>query len=62
MKKLWYAIVTDNDPDYGYGSYNKIEARKMAIACAESGKYNTVDLVTVEDGDDPIAIECENIA
>lgn len=61
-KKLWYAVVTDNDPDYGYGSYDKEEAREMAIACANSGKYNSVDLVTVEEGNDPTAIDVENIA
>ena len=47
-KKLWYAVVTNNDPDWGYGSYDKEEARQMAVECANSGKYNRVDLVTVD--------------
>ena len=61
-KKLWYAVVTNNDPDWGYGSYDKEEARQMAVECANSGKYNRVDLVTVDEDGDPIAIEEENIA
>ena len=61
-KKLWYAVVTNNDPDWGYGSYDKEEAREMAIDCANSGKYNSVDLVTIEEGDYPVAIDEENIA
>ena len=56
-KKLWYAVVTNNDPDWGYGSYDKEEARQMAVECANSGKYNRVDLVTVDEDGDPIAIE-----
>ena len=61
-KKLWYAVVTNNDPDWGYGSYDKEEARQMAVECANSGTYNRVDLVTVDEDGDPIAIEEENIA
>lgn len=59
--KIWYAVVTDNDSDWGYGSYDRDEAMKMAKECAESGKYTRVDLVTIEDGDDPIAIDEETI-
>ena len=61
-KKLWYAVVTNNAPDSGYGSYDKEEARQMAVECANSGTYNRVDLVTVDEDGDPIAIEEENIA
>ena len=59
--KIWYAVVTENDGDWGYGSHDKAEALKMARECAESGKYTRVDLVTIEEGNDPVAIDEENI-
>lgn len=60
-KKYWYAVVTNNDPDWGYGSYDKAEARRMAEECAASGKYNGVDLVTVDEDIDPVAVDEEVI-
>lgn len=59
--KLWYAIVTNNDGDWGNGSYDRNEAVRMAHECAESGNYIRVDIVTIETGKDPIAIDEENI-
>lgn len=59
--KLWYAIVTNNDGDWGYGSYDREEAVRMAHECAESGMFIRVDVVTIEEGNDPIAIAEENI-
>ncbi len=60
-KKYWYAVVTNNDPDWGYGSYDKAEARRMAEECAASGKYNSVDVVTVDESIDPVAVDEESI-
>lgn len=57
----WYAVVTDNDPDWGYGSYDRDEALKMAKECAESGTYSRVDIVTIEEGNDPVAVAEETI-
>lgn len=60
-KKFWYAVVTNKDPDLGYGSYDKSDARRMAEKCAASGKYNSVDLVTVDEDIDPVAVDEEVI-
>lgn len=61
LAAIWYAVVTNNDPNWGYGSYDRYEALKMAEECAESGKYSRVDLVTVEEGSDPVAVAEETI-
>ena len=60
-EKIWYAVVTNNDSDWGYGSYNRRTALKMARESARTGLYHRVDLVWISEGHrpgtDPIAIQ-----
>lgn len=52
MKKIWYAVLRDaEDNDWGYGSFDLDEARKMAK------KYPAGRIAVIDDGDDPICIE-----
>jgi hypothetical protein len=58
---LWYAVVTNGDSDWGYGSRSKEKALEMAKECAASGLYNSVAIVTIDDGDDPVAPDEETV-
>ena len=51
--KLWYAVMEDrNDTDWGYGSYERSEAERMAL---EMGKDAYIAVIDTEG--DPICIE-----
>lgn len=49
MKNYWYAVLMDaEDNDWGYGSHNLREAKKMAR------QYEDGRIAVINDGDDPI--------
>lgn len=60
-KRLWYAIVTNGFEDWGTGSEDYDEAVAKARKLADSGYYSKVEIVTIDDGIDPIAIAEEVI-
>lgn len=52
--KIWYAVVKDTeDNDWGYGSYDRAEALRMARALRDADAY----VVVIEDGSDPVAAD-----
>lgn len=54
MKKLWHAVMKDReDNDWGYGSHDLEEAKKMVAPFIEDGGY----IAVIEDGDDPICVD-----
>lgn len=69
MNKLWYAVVIDNDGDWGNGSFDYDEAVRIAQACVEGDTFARVDIVAIdggydEDGNatrDPLAIRIEKV-
>lgn len=51
--KIWYAVMRDRDDnDWGYGSFDLEEAKKMARDLGGDAY-----IVVIDDGDDPVAIE-----
>lgn len=51
--KIWYAVMRDReDNDWGYGSFDLEEAKKMA-----RNMGGDAYIVVIDDGDDPVAIE-----
>lgn len=51
--KLWYAVLRDReDNDWGYGSYDRKEAEKMALDMGAEAY-----IAVIEDGDNPICVE-----
>lgn len=51
--KLWYAVLRDKeDNDWGYGSFNRREAEKMAQEMGPDAY-----IAVIEEGSDPICIE-----
>lgn len=51
---LWYAVMKDaDDNDWGYGSYDKDEAIKMAKAFNSPDAY----IAVIEEGNDPICVD-----
>lgn len=51
--KRWYAAVMDReDNDWGHGSYDLEEAKKMA---RKLGKESLI--IVVDDGPDPVAVD-----
>lgn len=61
MTKVWYAVDVDMNNDWGTGSYDYEEALRLAEVYAEGDTFDTVHIITVEEGNDPIAIEIEQI-
>lgn len=52
MKKYWYAVLMDEDDnDWGTGSYDLDEAKKMAR------KYEDGMIAVIDEGNDPICVE-----
>ena len=50
--KTWYAAVMDReDNDWGYGSHDLEEAKKMARKLGEGSL-----VIVIDDGDDPVAV------
>ena len=50
--KTWYAAVMDReDNDWGHGSHDLEEAKKMARKLGEGSL-----VIVIDDGDDPVAV------
>lgn len=55
--KIWYAVVKGTeDNDWGYGSYDRAEALRMARALRDAGDAGAY-VVVIEDGSDPVAVD-----
>ena len=53
MSKIWYAAMRNKeDNDWGFGSFNLEEAKKMVLNFEEPDAY----IAVIDDGDDPICI------
>lgn len=51
--KFWYAVQMDEDDnDWGYGSYDLEEAKKMVKKYGKDGR-----IAVIEEGNDPICVE-----
>lgn len=56
-RKIWYAVLEDNeDNDWGYGSHDLDEAKKMVEAFKTMG-YNKAYIAVIDETADPICIE-----
>lgn len=52
MKKYWYAVLVDaEDNDWGFGSFELNEAKKMAK------KYENGRIAVIDESDKPTCIE-----
>lgn len=51
--KLWYAVLRDReDNDWGYGSYSRHEAERMALEMGTDAY-----IAVIEEGNDPVCVE-----
>ena len=53
--KKWYAVICNNDGDWGEGSNNLSQAIDMARQC-RANRYPDAYIAVIDDGNDPICI------
>lgn len=56
MKKYWYAAQKDTDDEWGNGSYDLDEAKKIARDYRARGYENAL-VAVIDEGADPICVD-----
>lgn len=53
-KKLWYAVMRDrDDDDWGYGSHDIEEAKRMCLDQESPEAY----IAVIEEGENPVCVD-----